>query len=382
LGIDAVRAHGSDVAIEVRIAEQTLSNPCTDSRALVTLDRASGEIRAERSMVSGQSLYWCDGPQDGFVTALVRGPNLSGDECAPGDVYQANFDNVPLVGVAGESDAFAIMLVYVNRSGAWSSYGLLRLVASGNDLLPMEFEPIGPFDSYRPTDLAMTDDGPVVVGRAFNTAWISTQRFHPASGVWNSAATGGAAVLTQSGFVNSGRFLDDNGSTFEADVEWLASTGITRGCNPPTNSRFCPTDPVTRGQMAAFLSRALSLDEQLDDPFSDDDGSIFEADIERLAAAGITRGCNPPDNTKFCPDAYVTRGQMAAFLHRALRNELEPGGPVEFIDDDLSGFEADIEWLGSVGVTRGCNPPVNDQFCPNSSVTRGQMAAFLHRALG
>jgi hypothetical protein len=25
---------------------------------------------------------------------------------------------------------------------------------------------------------------------------------------------------------------------------------------------------------------------------------------------------------------------------------------------------------------------VNDQFCPNSVVTRGQMAAFLHRARG
>ena len=34
----------------------------------------------------------------------------------------------------------------------------------------------------------------------------------------------------------------------------------------------------------------------------------------------------------------------------------------------------------TAGVTRGCNPPVNDRFCPGSNVTRGQMAAFLHRA--
>ncbi|MFO7292941.1 MAG: S-layer homology domain-containing protein, partial [Acidimicrobiia bacterium] len=52
--------------------------------------------------------------------------------------------------------------------------------------------------------------------------------------------------------------------------------------------------------------------------FVDDDGSIFEGDIERLAAAGITRGCNPPDNDRFCPDDPITRGQMAAFLFRAL----------------------------------------------------------------
>ena len=115
-----------------------------------------------------------------------------------------------------------------------------------------------------------------------------------------------------------GGFRDIDGSVFEADIVWLAITGITRGCSPPVNDQFCPNDPVTRGQMAAFLVRALGLTEQLDDPFSDDDDSIFEADIEKLAAAGITRGCNPPVNDQFCPNADVTRGQMAAFLRRAL----------------------------------------------------------------
>ena len=52
--------------------------------------------------------------------------------------------------------------------------------------------------------------------------------------------------------------------------------------------------------------------------FVDDDGSVFEQDIEKLAAAGITAGCNPPANTNFCPDSPLTRGQMAAFLVRAL----------------------------------------------------------------
>jgi hypothetical protein len=54
------------------------------------------------------------------------------------------------------------------------------------------------------------------------------------------------------------------------------------------------------------------------DLFGDDDGSVFEGDIDRLATAGVTRGCNPPDNTDYCPDENVTRAQMAAFLHRAL----------------------------------------------------------------
>lgn len=176
-------------------------------------------------------------------------------------------------------------------------------------------------------------------------------------------------------------FTDDDGSVFEVDIEWMAAVGITKGCNPPINDRYCPDARVTRGQMAAFLVRALDLTARLDDPFTDDDDSIFEADIERLAAAGITKGCNPPLNDRFCPDGKVTREQMAAFLVRALGYTDNGGGDL-FTDDDDSIFEGDIDRLGTAGVTKGCNPPTNDRYCPSSNVTRGQMAAFLHRALG
>jgi len=111
---------------------------------------------------------------------------------------------------------------------------------------------------------------------------------------------------------------DVGGSIFNGDIVWLANAGITQGCNPPDNDEFCPTDNVTRGQMAAFLSRALSLPSGGANTFVDDDGSIFEDAIAKLAAAGITQGCNPPDNDRFCPDDNVTREQMAAFLRRAL----------------------------------------------------------------
>ncbi len=178
----------------------------------------------------------------------------------------------------------------------------------------------------------------------------------------------------------SGTFVDDDGSIFEADIEWLAAEGVTKGCNPPTNDRYCPDDPVTRGQMAAFLVRFLGLtDDGGGNSFVDDNGSIFETDIARLAAAGITKGCNPPTNDRYCPDDPVTRGQMAAFLVRAL-GLTDDGGGNSFVDDNGSVFEADIARLAAAGITKGCNPPVNDRFCPNDTVTRAQMAAFLHRA--
>jgi hypothetical protein len=117
---------------------------------------------------------------------------------------------------------------------------------------------------------------------------------------------------------DSGTFIDDDDSIFEADIERLAAAGITKGCNPPINDRYCPDDGVTRDQMAAFLVRALGLNDQGTTDFVDDNGSIFETDIERLATAGITKGCNPPINDRYCPNDQVTRAQMAAFLVRAL----------------------------------------------------------------
>jgi hypothetical protein len=211
------------------------------------------------------------------------------------------------------------------------------------------------------------------VGGTTTTTTSSTTTTVPSS---TTTTVPGTTTTTTPGTPGEGdRFVDDDGSTFESDIEELAEWGVTRGCNPPDNDRFCPEDTVTRGQMATFLVRALGLAAGAGDPFSDDDGSVFEADVEALAAAGITSGCGPGS---FCPEDPVTRGQMAAFLVRSL-DLIAPAGD-GFVDDDTSVFEADIEALAAAGITRGCNPPVNDRFCPDDPVTRGQMAAFLVRA--
>jgi hypothetical protein len=175
-------------------------------------------------------------------------------------------------------------------------------------------------------------------------------------------------------------FVDDNGHVFENAIEWLAEQGITQGCNPPVNDRFCPNDDVNRGQMAAFLVRAKGYTAISGDFFTDDSGSVFENAINRLATAQVTLGCNPPANTRYCPNGFVTRGQMAAFLVRAFDLPAY-NGPDRFIDDNGHIFEGAIERLAQAGITVGCNPPANNRYCPNDLVTRGQMAAFLKRAL-
>lgn len=161
-------------------------------------------------------------------------------------------------------------------------------------------------------------------------------------------------------------------SIFIDDIAWMQFTGVTTGCGA---AGFCPQEEVTRGQMAAFLVRALGLQSVTPSVAFDDTGaSVFEQDIRRLATVGITRGCSA---TSFCPDDQVTRAQMAAFLVRAMG--YTDRGSTDFTDDDGSVFEADIEKLAAAGVTTGCS---TTEFCPDDAVTRGQMAAFLRRALG
>ena len=70
------------------------------------------------------------------------------------------------------------------------------------------------------------------------------------------AALVGALVATPIAVYASHSFTDvPDTNTFHADIEWLADAGVTKGCNPPENTEFCPKENVTREQMAAFLRR-------------------------------------------------------------------------------------------------------------------------------
>ena len=149
----------------------------------------------------------------------------------------------------------------------------------------------------------------------------------------------------------TGGFTDvPPGSPFFADIGWLVENGITTGCatDPP---RFCPSSSVTRAQMASFLVRALDLPPTTIDHFIDDDGSFHEADINALAEAGITGGCGPD---RYCPASPVTRAQMAAFLVRAY--DIAASDTDAFSDDSSSIHEADINALAAAGITGGCAP--------------------------
>ena len=167
-------------------------------------------------------------------------------------------------------------------------------------------------------------------------------------------------------------FGDIGGSDFIGEIAWLQHWGISNGC---AFWSFCPYLVVNREQMASFLSRALHLPPPTRDYFWDDNGSIHEADINRVADAGITLGCTESGG-EYCPRAPVSRAAMASFLARAL--DLPDSTTNHFSDDDGSIHEADINRVADARITLGC---AAGQYCPGWSTTREQMAAFLRRGL-
>ena len=170
-------------------------------------------------------------------------------------------------------------------------------------------------------------------------------------------------------------FLDVDSAHFARPfIEQLAAAGITGGCtaaNPRPS--YCPEESVTRGQMAVFIEAALNNPPNIcQNRFGDvTDSSPYCGFIEKMAADGITTGCG---GGNFCPDTHVTRGQMAVFIEAALGN---PPNSCQNRFGDVTGsspYCGFIEKMADDGITSGCG---GGNFCPDAPVTRGQMAVFL-----
>jgi len=166
---------------------------------------------------------------------------------------------------------------------------------------------------------------------------------------------------------------------FYSWIETVLHNGVTSGCGDAT---YCPDAPVTRAQMAVFLLKSKMSGGYAPPPAS---GTVFAdvppgafggAWIEDLAASGVTSGCG---GSLYCPDAPVTRAQMAVFLLKARHGSAYAPPPASGVFADVpasDNFAPWIEELAAEGVTAGCG---GGSYCPNAPNTRGQMAVFLSK---
>lgn len=159
-------------------------------------------------------------------------------------------------------------------------------------------------------------------------------------------------------------------------AEWAKANGVTFGCNAD-HTRLCGDRIVTNGEDAAFVARQIKPEPADKDFFTDDDGHLFERHFNDLANIGIYRGCNPPDNTKVCPDRQDTRG--AKFVKTARRLHLPTTTVDYFTDDDGLWYESSANSLAEAGILIGCNPPDNTRACGERKLTRIEDIVFEKR---
>ncbi len=170
-------------------------------------------------------------------------------------------------------------------------------------------------------------------------------------------------------------------------IRTLYSNYVTRGCATDP-LRFCPASPVSRGEMAAFLLK--SKEGRVYTPpaavglFGDVPASSpFAPWIEEIAARGITSGCSS-NPLLFCPDASVTRRQMAVLMLKTIEGPLYTPPAATGMFNDVPVSDPTAPWIEEIarrGISAGCsaNPPL---FCPDQVLNRDQMAVFLVKAFG
>lgn len=166
--------------------------------------------------------------------------------------------------------------------------------------------------------------------------------------------------------------------------------GITTGCGADNPDGFCPSKELSRSALAAFLVRAWQLPPATADHFDDDNGSVLEDFHNRLAEAGVTRGCG---EREFCGATTVTRAALATLLARAHRLGLPaawelPPGCIEgasfnnhYCDDDGHWGETYIDTIADLGITAGCGE-INRSpaYCPDKHANRAVAMTLIARA--
>ena len=197
---------------------------------------------------------------------------------------------------------------------------------------------------------------------------------------------------------------------FRDAINCIGYYGITNGTGD--GSTFSPNDDVTRAEMAVFLARAagaagVDLGDAMDAGFDDIGDTWAEAQdaINQLADKGIL-----PKGDSYRPNDAMTRAEMAialiGLLNKASSNvKIEDDGSITLsvkADTPIDDHFADARALSPVavdraaaalfelGVTNGTGraavvnakkTPLDTNFDPNGTVDRGQMAAFITRAL-
>jgi hypothetical protein len=180
-----------------------------------------------------------------------------------------------------------------------------------------------------------------------------------------------------------GSFADaPAGHPFYRWIETVLHHGVTSGC---AASAYCPDAPVTRAQMAVFLLKS-KMGAGYAPPAAS--GTVFgDVPAGSFAAAWIedlaAGGVTSGCGVAvYCPYAAVTRAQMAAFLLKARHGSGYVPPPAQGIFADVPASDPFAPWIEELAAEGVTAGCGGGDYCPNAPNTRGQMAVFLARMFG
>ncbi len=169
---------------------------------------------------------------------------------------------------------------------------------------------------------------------------------------------------------------------FYAPIENLFHNGITGGC---AGGGYCPDSSVTRAQMAVFLMKS-KRGAQNQPPAST--GTVF-ADVPAnnpfspwIEQLAGFRITGGCGGGDYCPNSPVTRAQMAVFLLKAEHGSAYTPPACSGIFGDVACPSQFADWIEQLAAEGITGGCGGGNYCPNNPVTRGQMAVFLVKTFG
>jgi len=347
-----------------------------DSAQSVTAGDYDDEPHSDFSVLTNQGVIAFLSLGNGhFESPIALATGVAASTVVSVDLTESGADGIAAIGSEGiamfRNSRLVVFVVPLN-SAVLGSAAVLHAHASGYGFLSYEWRKEG----------VPLSDGGSVSGSHTATLTIDPVSFADA-GSYDVVVTDSCTSVTSYPAALSVDFADvPLSSPFHDDINTVATDGIAAGCG---GGNYCPTSPVRRDQMAVFLLKsehgAGYAPPACTGVFADVTCPSSFADwVEQLAAEGVTGGCG---GGNYCPDASVTRAQMAVFLLKTSQGSSYAPPPATgiFGDVPVGSFGADfIEDLYNRGVTGGCQAsPL--LYCPDNSVLRQQMATFLVRAL-
>ena len=172
-------------------------------------------------------------------------------------------------------------------------------------------------------------------------------------------------------------------NTFHDAIGWLADNEVTLGCNPPANTEFCPTDNVTRQQMAGFMRRLAETSGNVGTQIVDFSANVIISGTALVEVLSVEVAAKSEANVSLAGHVTLEKSATTEGRYEALIARGDCSGPVVGSGwwrslDATATFEADTISFTGFDLTTG---PTTYVLCVREAVASSPDATASRRGL-